>query len=178
VSPKLINGFEIRLTTPDCFPGADWHRVSVSLEDDITGVLPYLNTELKDADYNHDVKILLWNSDGRKYAFRPHEIAIAPVKTREEAQRLVKNIIRIVNDIWIRRDAIEPDLEGRKPLPTVLAIYKLLPGNNCKECGFLSCMAFATALRGDSAKLSLCPYISEREYLDLTSLGERYDGRM
>ena len=82
----LIEGFDMKLVTPDCFPGADWYQAVVDIYGDITDVLPYLNAELEGADYTHAAKVLLWKSEGKKYAFRPHEIAVAPVETREDSR--------------------------------------------------------------------------------------------
>ena len=163
----LIEGYDMKLVTPDCFPGADWYRAVVEVKDDITDVLPYLNAELEDADYTHDGMVLLWKSGGRKYAFRPHEISVAPVETREEALDAVDFIVGSVNDIWTRRDTIEPNFEEKKPLLNILDIYRILPKTNCRECGSPSCMAFAAALRNDPGKLQSCSYISERDYGDL-----------
>ncbi len=42
-----------------------------------------------------------------------------------------------------------------------LAIYKLLPKTNCKECGSPTCLAFAMKLAALQAELSACPYVSE-----------------
>ena len=84
MSMQLIKSFDMKLATPDCFPGADWYRVIVAMPDDITDLLPYLNAELEDTDYNHNAKILLWNKGDKKYAFRPHEIVIAPIENSEE----------------------------------------------------------------------------------------------
>ena len=42
-----------------------------------------------------------------------------------------------------------------------LAIYKLLPKTNCKECGFPTCLAFAMKLAQKQVELSACPYVSE-----------------
>ena len=165
MSEKLICGYELKLVTPECDPNVDWFRAHVCLQDDITEVLPYLNAKLTNPDYDHSQKILFCTGDHKKYAFRPYEIAIVPVNSREEAQKLAEKMIDTVNDIWNRRDEIEPDIRGRKPLPKALDIYRLLPGNNCKECGYATCLAFATALRSDAARLSLCPYLSEEDYL-------------
>lgn len=169
MTEQLIKNFTVKLTTPDCFPGAEWYRAGIDLSDDITEVLPYLNAEFDGSDYNHSAKILLWKKEDKKYAFRPHEIVIAPIENREEAQGLVNTIIHRVNTVWLQRDKIEPKFEGKKPLPNILDICKLLPRTNCQECGFVSCMAFAAALRSDSTQLSLCPYISEEDYLHLVS---------
>ena len=169
MSDQLVHSYNLRLVTPECHANADWYRAYADLQDDITRVLPYLNSELKGSDYNHSARTLLWLCGDKRYAFRPLEIAVAPVVSREEAQKLLDSIIDTVNDVWNRRNEITPDFEGRKSLPNVLEIYKLLPRTNCKECGFATCMAFAAALRSDSTKLSLCPYLSESEYVNLLS---------
>jgi len=142
----------------------------IKLYDDISQVLPYLNAELEHpTDYRRSDEILLWNYRDKKYAFRPHEIAIAPVSDNKEAEELSTSIIETVNDIWRRKDIITPSFEGRKPLPRVLDIYKLLPRSNCKKCGFPTCMAFAVELRMDFMKVSLCPYLSEQDFKKLVS---------
>ncbi|MBF8266636.1 MAG: Corrinoid iron-sulfur protein large subunit [Dehalococcoidia bacterium] len=42
-----------------------------------------------------------------------------------------------------------------------IAIYKLLPKTNCKDCGFPTCLAFAMKLSQQGIKLSACPHVSE-----------------
>ena len=42
-----------------------------------------------------------------------------------------------------------------------IAIYKVLPQTNCKECGFPTCLAFAMKLAARQAELSACPYVSD-----------------
>ena len=169
MSEQLIQKFDMKLITPDCFPGADWYRAYLHLNNDITEALPYLNAGLKSAEYDHSARILLWMSNNKKYAFRPHEIVIAPVDSRDEAKMLADNIISIVNDIWSRKDEIEPNFKGEKVRPNVLDIYKLTPKTNCRECG-LTCMAFATVLRDNPSKLSLCPYFPKEEYKKLVAV--------
>jgi len=167
MSQNLISSYEVNLAEPECGQSSDTYRSIVNLKDDISEALPYLNAELGGYDYYHNDKILLWTNKKRMYAFRPNEIAIAPVYNLEEAKELADRIITRVNDVWNRKSVIKPNFEGRKPLPSVLDIYKLLPRTNCRECGFLTCMAFAAKLRSDSTKSSLCPYLPEQEYIKL-----------
>lgn len=158
----LIRDYKITLEIPGCNPGGGHYHAFVQLrdQDDITEALPYLNAALdKFTDYYHREKILTWTSAGIRYAFRPREIGIAPVRNHEEACTLANNIIATVNAIWQRRHQIQPNIEGRKCLPKVLDIYKMLPRTNCRKCGFATCMAFAAAVREDAGKTSLCPYI-------------------
>ncbi len=43
---------------------------------------------------------------------------------------------------------------------TGLAIYKLLPKTNCKDCGQATCLAFAMQLAAGKASLEACPHVS------------------
>jgi len=42
-----------------------------------------------------------------------------------------------------------------------LDIYKILPKTNCKECGFVTCLAFAMQLAKKGVEPGKCPYLSE-----------------
>ncbi len=44
---------------------------------------------------------------------------------------------------------------------TGIQILKLLPGTNCKECGFPTCLAFAMNLAAGKTELDKCPYVSD-----------------
>ncbi len=44
---------------------------------------------------------------------------------------------------------------------TGIAIFKLLPKTNCKECGEPTCLAFAMKLATGKAELAACPTVSE-----------------
>jgi tetrahydromethanopterin S-methyltransferase subunit A len=60
------------------------------------------------------------------------------------------------------------ELIARKEKPKVapLALYKLLPGTNCKECGLLTCLAFAFSLSQGEKSLEDCPYLSQPEFAE------------
>ncbi len=44
---------------------------------------------------------------------------------------------------------------------SALQLFKLLPRTNCGECGFPTCLAFATQVVVEGADLASCPYLSE-----------------
>ena len=163
---QLIHGYRLDVATPDCFPETTLWRAKVHLDDDIEEALPYLNASLEKCNYDHDTRILLWDDAGRRYAFRQYEIAIAPVEDREEARTVAENVIGMVNDIWSRRHTIIPSFEGKRPPPNLLDIYKLLPRTNCKECGYLTCMAFASDLREGKVEPAQCTQLSQQQYAD------------
>ena len=167
---KLIGKFEIQMIAPDCTPGASWWGVKVHIGNDISEVMPYLNAELEDTNYNRKAKTLLWDSrkEGIRYAFRPNEISIAPIEDRELAEKICDNIINLVCDTWTRRDKIEPDFTGKAPPPNMVTLLKLLPGTNCKECGCATCMAFAATLIQGQAELAKCPHLSQESNRELS----------
>ncbi|HNX81854.1 MAG TPA: acetyl-CoA decarbonylase/synthase complex subunit gamma [Candidatus Omnitrophota bacterium] len=53
-----------------------------------------------------------------------------------------------------------------------LDIYKLLPKTNCRQCGFVTCLAFAMALAKKSVAIDKCPFLSEesKNKLEASSL--------
>ena len=167
----LIPGYRLDLVAPACVPGADRWSATAEVEADITEALPYLNAALDGAEYYADAKVLVWKSGGRKYAFRPREVAVAPVEDRDEAGRLIAEAVKIVNDVWRRRADLTPSFDRREP-PNVMEIYKLLPRTNCKQCGQPTCMAFAASLRGGGAEVSSCaPLVGENRDEVLRLLG-------
>ncbi len=50
-----------------------------------------------------------------------------------------------------------------------LDIYKLLPKTNCRECGFVTCLAFAMQLAKRQVSSEKCPYLSDEAKRTLES---------
>jgi acetyl-CoA decarbonylase/synthase, CODH/ACS complex subunit gamma len=50
-----------------------------------------------------------------------------------------------------------------------IAIYKVLPQTNCKECGHPTCLAFAMKLAARQVELSACPYVTDEVKAQLDS---------
>ena len=162
---KLIEDYEIQLVEPGCTPGAARWGGLASLPSDISDVFPYLNAVLANAWYDHDNKVLIWREPGQTYAFRPNEIRVAQVHDPSEARQILSVIVDKVNKVWEERDKIIPRFAERK-LPAVLDIFKLLPGTNCKQCGYPTCMAFAADLRQRMTQLEQCAPLSQPEYAE------------
>jgi len=53
-----------------------------------------------------------------------------------------------------------------------LDIYKLLPKTNCRECGFVTCLAFAMQIAKKAVAIDKCPYLTEeaKKTLEASSL--------
>lgn len=170
----LIEDYEIELSTPECDLESPIFRASVSLDADISDVLPYVNATVEKAEFIPGIPVLVWTEDSRKYALRSREIAISNIADRGQAQDIVVAIVERINAIWEKRDEIKPSYDSFER-PKVLEILKRLPRTNCKECGLPTCMAFADALAKDKKELEECPPICgdecTQQILELRDMG-------
>lgn len=138
----------------------DCHAASLAvfahLHDDIARVLPYLNAALPSAVYDQQFDVLTWKEDGREISLRPRLMAISDVGDRDDAAARVARLADWMNETWERRASLQPSFKKRVRAPA-LAIYRLLPGTNCKQCGCETCWIMAAKLSGGSASLDDCP---------------------
>ena len=72
-------------------------------------------------------------------------------------------MIELVNTTWAGRSEIEPSAVVRRR-PSHLALFKLLPGSNCKACGEPTCYNFALKLAVSQRALEDCSLLFERDY--------------
>ena len=161
----MIENYELEVFTPPCDPGAERYAARARLVIDISDVLPYLNATLRGAIYHPNAKALTWKKGGHNIAFHAYEIATSNVEDREGAEKEIKGLIDVVNRTWERRNEITPDTTTRQR-PTPMAIYKLLPNTNCKQCGDPTCYSFALKLAASQKKLADCPALLESQYTE------------
>jgi ArsR family metal-binding transcriptional regulator len=149
------------------------------LSEDISEVLPYLNTVLKGLQYHHDEKFLTVKRKGRVITFWPRQIAVTKLEDEKEAREVIEELKQILNETYTNKDRIKPTYTSR-PIPRPLEIFKLLPGKNCKECGEPTCMAFALKLVNDEVDWKQCPLLLEKEFeanrLKLTEIFSEAEG--
>jgi ArsR family metal-binding transcriptional regulator len=139
------------------------HAVA-TFDADLSPAFPYLNTELGGWDYDQRNQVLLLKlSEGKWITLHPHKIAIRGARDMEESQALLEWIKGQINDIYGRRDRIEPRYTSQAGLK-VIEILKLLPMTNCKACGYATCMAYAAALREGEITLDDCPLVWQEPY--------------
>ena len=159
----LIDNYELEIYTPPCDPGAERYAVRARLTADISEVLPYLNATLHGAIYYPGAKALTWKNAGHSLAFHAYEVAVSNIEDRSSAETELKEAVALVNQTWERRAEIAPDTSTRQR-PTAMAIYKLLPRTNCKQCGEPTCFTFAGKLVVSQRKLADCPVLAEAQY--------------
>ncbi len=156
----LIEHYDLDVFTPPCEPGAERFAAIARLVANISEALPYLNATLRGTVYNPAAHALTWKNGGHNVAFHAYQIAISNVEDREAAVKEIEGLIDLVNRTWERRDEIEPDGETHQR-PTAMAVYKLLPASNCKQCGQPTCWGFALKLVAAQVTLDACPPLRE-----------------
>ena len=158
----LITEYSCELVADHHSHGSGRYGIRIMLTGDISAVFPYLNTALDQTWYDHENRVLIGTGRDYRCAFRPHEIQVAVNADPSTMPGIVGEVVELVNQIWEERDCIVPSFTERK-LPPVYDIFKFLPRTNCKQCGYISCLAFAADLRDSKVLLGQCPPMSQPE---------------
>jgi ArsR family metal-binding transcriptional regulator len=159
----LLHNYKLRIVLSDCNPSSQKVNALADLSEDISEVLPYLNTILKGLQYHHEDKFLTVKRKGHVITFWSRQIAVTKLEDEKEAREVVEELKEIVNVTYANRKHIKPTYTSR-PIPRPLDIFKLLPGKNCKECGEPTCMAFALKLVNDEVEWKQCPLLLKKEF--------------
>lgn len=158
----LIEDYDLEVFTPPCEPGAERYAARARLSVDISEFLPYLNSTLRGAVYHPTANAMTWKKGGHNIAFHAYEIATSNVEDRDGAEKELKGLINLVNRTWERREEIAPDYTTHQR-PTPMALFKLLPQTNCKQCGEPACYTFALKLAASQKRLTDCPPLFESQ---------------
>jgi ArsR family metal-binding transcriptional regulator len=161
----LIESYDLDVFTPPCEPGAERYAAVARLVTDISEVLPFLNATLRGALFHRAANALTWKKGGHNIAFHAYEIAVSNVLDRDAAVEELDRLIKLVNQTWKRREELTPSFQERQR-PTPMAIYKLLPKTNCRQCGEETCYQFALKLGVNQRRLADCPPLMEPDYAD------------
>ncbi len=159
----LIKNYEVTLFEPPCLPGSPRWSSIVKIDADLSDLLPYLNGYLKKRFYDPNTHAIVFKMNGHGVAVRPREIRIGNLVDKDEGEKVAKEVIDFINEIHEKRDEITPDNTRKEP-PKAIEIFKLLPKTNCKKCGQLTCMAFASALAKGDVDIDDCPELFEEKY--------------
>ncbi len=165
-----LEEYKLRLVSPECNPSSEKVNAIFELNEDLSELLPYLNTSLKGFQYNHQAKILVLKRGGRVITIRPKEISITKLSDEREAKELFESLKKDILETERNKENIKPSYESR-PIPSPGEIFKLLPGKNCKECGKPTCKAFAwdiyyklANIGDEKIELEKCKLLFSQEY--------------
>lgn len=166
----LLSRYRTKFVRPPN-PSAQHLRCYASLEENISQVLPYLNTLLKGHEFFWEPPSLtLKYRGGTLITLTSHEIAINIVKDEGEAAGILAWLQQEINAAWERRREITPSFEVAAQ-PRIFEIFKLLPRTNCRACGQPTCLVFAVQVGQGAQGLDGCSALNKenrkrlREYL-------------
>jgi ArsR family metal-binding transcriptional regulator len=150
----LLNSYKITRILP-CIADPEKIRVIAELSDEIHEAFPYLNAVIKGCIFNHPALTLTIRNEEKLITLHTKHVTLTLIEDEKEAQEILDWLKDTINETFQKRDQIEPDYsEGGQLKPS--DIQKLLPGTNCKECGFRSCLAFAFKLVDQKIEIEKC----------------------
>jgi ArsR family metal-binding transcriptional regulator len=160
----LLSMVEPEIILPACNFERETVGVVGRFDEDISPVMPYLNSTQPKALYHAAVPVLRFSFEGHQVALRPHEIAIGGFDDGDEAIEALARVQRLINETWERREEITPSTTERKRLKA-MDLYRLLPGTNCRACGEPTCFVFANKVAAGQVEVSACrPLCTEPAY--------------
>jgi ArsR family metal-binding transcriptional regulator len=150
-----IFGMAAVMVLAPCVADLSRIRITAHISGDLAAVFPYLNTEMREGSYTPGGPTFTFMDEYRMVCLYSRRITMAKADDIVDAWAVLEGIRSRVNDVWARRHTISPSYE-RRERPPALEIYKRLPGTNCKECGELTCLAFAAHLWQGQTTLGRC----------------------
>jgi ArsR family metal-binding transcriptional regulator len=165
---------EITVGRPECNSSFEFVKAIVHMEDDLSWLLPYLNATQEGAHYYPKNPYIDFSWGWHKVVVEKDQVRIVPFEDEKAAREGAVKLVELLKEVESRRDEIVPDHTPYSP-PRVMDILKLLPKKGgCAECGYQTCIAFATALVGGEALPDACAELRSRPELceDFTKLKE------
>ncbi len=164
-----ITDYAFKLINIECLPGSVYLNLIMSFEDDIKDLLPYIAARLPGCTYIHGTDVINYPEKYHIVAIKPGEITITRVKDEREAKELCERWKDFINETEEIKDKIEPVFQKRVEIGP-LDVFRALPGTNCGECGYPTCMAFAAAVVNREAGIEECRDLFRQENKEKTRL--------
>lgn len=157
----LLTKYRKEIFRPECNPQFQSLHCIAHLDEDISDVLPYLNTVLGGHQYLNDPPALALKVHGKLITLHPQQIAMNALRDEAEADKILEWLKREINDTWEKRGEIKPSFETLLK-PRIIDILKLLPQTNCRQCGQSTCMVFASLIAEGVKEFEDCPPLSDQ----------------
>ena len=152
----LLRSYRVEIFNNQCMPGAMSVNCFAHLDQDVSAVLPYLNSVLGGYEYVPEPPAVSFKAHGKLITVHARKIAVNALKDEGEARRIIDWLKREINEAWENRSRIAPRTTGT-PRPQILNILKLLPRTNCRQCGVPTCMVFAARMAEGISAVEDCP---------------------
>lgn len=122
-------------------------------------VLPYLATLPGIIAYNPAAGALTFRRQPGFMTLNTNDVYITQVRDTAEGLELLNALKDAINATWERRAELVAVTKPQSA-PRPLDIWSLLPQTNCKQCGELTCMAFAVSLLQGNRMIEECSTLS------------------
>ncbi len=132
---------------------------SFRLDRDVSSLFPFINAELDDALYYDNPVHVRFLFGGFRCFLYPDTVAVHFFESQAAAKEFIPGFIDFLNAVHGRKKYIRPNHDQIRQIP-VTDILKILPKNNCKRCGYPTCMAFAADMARGRAIANKCPGLS------------------
>ena len=96
----LLQGYKKEMFLPKCNPSFQSVHCVAHLDQDISEVLPYLNTELGGGDYVQSPPSLTLRVHGKLITLHAHEIFVNALNDEEEAEKILGWLKKEINEAW------------------------------------------------------------------------------
>jgi len=170
----LLEGYKTEMFRPECNPSFQSVHCVAHLDQDISEVLPYLNTALGGDNYVKAPPALTLRVHGKLITLHGSEIYVNALRDDAEAEKILEWLKGEINDTWEKRAEIQPKFESR-PAAQMLDILKLLPRTNCGKCGEPTCTVFAVHAAQGIKDQENCPELTDEKKVHLCKYLSRFD---
>ncbi len=150
-----IRNYRFELINIECLPTSVYLNLIMTFDDDIEDLLPYIAARLPGCTYIHGTGVINYPEKYHIVAIKPNEITITRVKDEKEAKKLCEYWKNFINETDENRDKITPVFHKKVEIGP-LDVFKALPGTNCGECDYPTCMAFAAAVVKRESEIGRC----------------------
>jgi len=155
------HGLSVYFRGPTFKPGGFSEKdmmASFLLNKEVSFLLPYLNAVAERAELHQTPRFIRFHCENRLCVLYSQAGLVTPVADRAHARSFLDRLMAFLNDVDARRHEITPNHRLHRRV-SVIDILKLLPKNNCGQCGHTSCMAFAGALSLQRIMPEKCPHM-------------------
>lgn len=164
----LLTGYTKNISLPACMPGSTSLHCVADLNEDISQVLPYINSTIGGYGYVREPASVNFKMHGKLLSVHAQQICVNALADEDEADKILNWLMKEINEAWANRANIEPKYED-PPKPTMVQILKFLPKTNCKQCGLPTCTVFATRVAVGLKDAEGCPPLTEEAKTALAS---------
>lgn len=140
---------------------------SLMFEPDVSFLFPYINSVVRNSEFHENLGLIRIEFEGIHCVIYPDKCIISPLEDHEHAKLFTERLMGFLNEVMEKRGEIPPKHSSFEQA-SVTEIIRILPGTNCGECGWKTCLAFAAMLSKQRTQPSACPYLVRPVRVEIT----------